>query len=122
MRERCENPKHQAYGYYGGRGITVCERWLKFENFLADMGERPHGMTLDRKDSNGNYEHGNCRWASRLEQSNNTRSNLSFEVGGERKTVAEWARAKGMPYARLHGRLKLGWQIERALSQPAQGS
>lgn len=74
MLRRCNCPHHANYSYYGGRGIRVCDRWRSYQNFLADMGERPPGMVLDREDSNGNYEPSNCRWVSKAESAYNRRS------------------------------------------------
>jgi len=73
MKKRCLNKTNKSYKYYGGRGITICERWLTFENFLADMGVRPAGLSLDRIDNNGNYEPGNCRWTTHQQQMVNRR-------------------------------------------------
>lgn len=83
MKQRCENPNNDNFAHYGGRGISVCERWRSFENFLADMGERPAGTSLDRIDVNGNYEPGNCRWATQKVQRSNERRTFHVTYRGE---------------------------------------
>lgn len=95
--QRCYNPKNHKYPRYGGRGIKVCERWHNFENFLKDMGEPPPGTTLDRfPDNDGNYEPGNCRWATREQQANNCSSNRLLEVDGQIHTMSEWSKITGI--------------------------
>lgn len=118
MIERCRNSNHTEYRDYGGRGITICERWRNsFEAFLADMGSRPTGKSLDRYPNNdGNYEPGNCRWATPTEQANNRRNNRIIEHAGERLTVAEWAARLGCSKQCLLHRLKAGWSVERAIT------
>ncbi len=106
MIARCSNPKQKSYYRYGGRGIRVCERWLTYELFLADMGERPEGKTLDRKDVNKDYSPENCRWATLKEQSNNRRDCNYHTHSGQTKTVTEWAATIGMSRAGLNYRLK----------------
>ena len=117
---RCENPNSGEYAAYGGRGITVCERWQKFENFLEDMGERPKGKTIDRIDVNGNYEPSNCRWATPKEQARNRRSNTLITYNGETKTLAEWAEITGICSNTISNRIKnLGWNVGKALTTPS---
>lgn len=118
MKQRCFNPNYNQYADYGGRGITVCDRWLAFENFLADMGVRPDGLTLDREDNNGNYEPDNCRWATRKEQQSNNRNVHWIELNGERKTLSQWAESLGIKPHTLSNRFKSGWPEERALTTP----
>jgi hypothetical protein len=102
MIQRCTYPKHRKFALYGGRGITVCDRWRTFENFLADMGERPKGKSLDRIDSDKGYTPDNCRWATKSEQMRNTRRALMFEG----KPLAQWADESGVPYQTLKARLR----------------
>lgn len=119
MRTRCLNPKSDQYPQYGGRGIKVAEAWDSFEVFLADMGERPAGTTLDRwPDVNGDYRPGNCRWATMRQQENNKRNNVLLTHAGKTQTVAEWAREKGLIYQTIRARLRAGWSVAEALDMP----
>ena len=115
MRDRCNNPNASSWKRYGGRGIRACERWNEFANFLSDMGEKPIGSSLDRIDNDGNYEPGNCRWASVAEQNRNTSRNRRLTWNGKTLCVADWEKKLGAPIRR---RLCLGWSIERALTTP----
>jgi hypothetical protein len=119
MRDRCANPNNPAYKNYGGRGIRVCERWDSFENFLADMGSRPDGYSIDRIDNNGNYDPCNCRWATTKQQMNNQRRNRVIDLNGEKKTIAQWAEKLDISWYCIRDRIdRYGWTIERALTTP----
>lgn len=120
MKSRCFSPSNSNYPRYGGRGIRVCERWQAFENFLADMGARPKGKTLERRNNNGNYELSNCYWATPKQQSNNTRKTLFLEFNGERKSLGTWAEEKGISLKNLRNRIKYGWPAEKALHHPVR--
>lgn len=109
MKRRCANPNVRAWKDYGGRGIKVCERWQQFENFLADMGPRPLGLTLDRIDHDGHYEPGNCRWATYVEQANNTRGNRLVFVGDRVLTVTQACGHYGIPVTTVWSRISRGW-------------
>jgi hypothetical protein len=116
MRDRCTNPRATHYADYGGRGITVCERWMhSVENFIADMGLCPDGLTLDRIDVNGNYEPGNCRWATTTEQARNRRDSIRVEYCGKTMHLADVAEATGVPYKRLLYRVKRGMAADDAV-------
>lgn len=119
MRKRCNNKTSTSYRNYGGRGIRVCYRWGKFQNFLADMGERPLGYSIDRINYNGNYNPSNCRWANRIQQNNNSRQNVFITYNNECLTIGQWAARIGIKYNVLYMRLnEHKWPIERALTQP----
>jgi hypothetical protein len=118
MKERCLNPSHAFYRHYGGRGIAVCDKWLKFENFLEDMGERVDGLTLDRIDNNGDYEPGNVRWATWSDQNCNRRNNVVLSFDGDTLCIAEWARRTGILPGTIGKRLANGYSIKEALTLP----
>lgn len=116
MIQRCDNPKNKNYPGYGGRGITVCKAWHKFENFYAwamANGYR-EGLEIERMNNNGNYEPENCKWATRTEQNNNSRHNRIIEFDGQKKTLTEWAKELNIYPSSLHGRLRK-YSIKKAL-------
>lgn len=121
MKRRCLNPADKKYQAYGGRGITVCERWLKFGNFFSDMGHNPPGMSIERVDNNRGYEPGNCIWALPRDQARNTRRNLILTIAGEQKCAAEWAEILSVDYCRLRNAIrKHGDRAELVLSRIKQ--
>jgi len=117
MLARCGNPKNPRYSRYGGRGISVCKRWLKFENFLADMGDPPTSHhTLDRKDNDGHYNKRNCRWATQTMQARNTSANRKVRFQGMFIPLVEQCERARLPYKTVHQRLKRGWPVYKALT------
>lgn len=116
--QRTQNTKNKKYHDYGGRGITVCERWKSFENFFADMGKRPKGTTLDRIDNNLGYYKENCRWATPIEQANNTRRNVFLTYDGKKMTVSQWEVEQGFKSGVIKHRLKNKWPIDKAITTP----
>lgn len=122
MLHRCFNKKYDAYSRYGGAGITVCEDWFYLKNFIRDMGDPPKGLTLDRISPFGNYEPGNCRWATRYEQNRNKKKHHTLCYKGERKLVIDWSRELNIEYATLMGRIIRGWGDEKVLTTPIDKS
>lgn len=130
MKERCLNPNNKAFKTYGGRGITICERWLSgdggksgFECFLADLGPKPSNKhSLDRHPNyDGNYEPRNCRWATDREQMWNLRSTIRVEYAGQTRSLYDICAEKGLKYSRIRWRLKHGWTVELAIETPFRG-
>lgn len=128
---RCHNPKNKSFKRYGGRGIVVCDRWRLgedgksgFECFFADMGKKPSKeLTIERKDSNGNYEPGNCKWTTQTEQQRNRRDSLFFDYHGQRTHLKAICEAQKLPYNTVWQRLnKLGWTLDKSISAPVRVS
>lgn len=119
MVQRCNDPNHERYAQYGGKGVRVCERWRSFPNFLADMGVPEAGMTIERLDGSGDYEPGNCIWATIADQNRNKSSNRFYELNGKRQCITDWAKDLGISESTLRERLTK-WPESRALSTPKQ--
>ena len=118
MIQRCTNPLNAAWEHYGGRGINICDRWLQFENFLADMGNRPEkGYSIERVDNNKGYFPSNCIWLERCKQLLNTRRNRLLTFRGETKPMKLWSEELGISYSALRKRLNSGWSVKRALTE-----
>jgi hypothetical protein len=114
MLQRVLNPNSASYFKYGGRGITVCDRWLKFEHFFADMGEPPtNDHSIERKNNEEGYCKRNCKWATSYEQNRNKRNNVLLTVGGRTQILADWATELKMAQNTLAGRLNAGWTPEQ---------
>lgn len=120
MKARCLNVAHTAFHRYGGQGIKVCKRWMLFANFLADMGARPEGLTLDRKNGKKGYSKSNCQWATKLMQQNNMKTNKMVTMKCKTQTRAEWCRELGISRALVEGRVKHGWPVIKALTLPVR--
>ncbi len=119
MIHRCFSAKSGNFKNYGGRGITVCARWMEYENFLTDMGTKPQGKTLDRIDNNKNYGPDNCRWSTRAEQDRNRRNSAFLTVNGRTMVVADWERERGLKHGVIWKRINYGgWSIEDAVLKP----
>src|SRR5262249_28856887 len=119
IKQRCQNPNNPDYSDYGGRGIAVCARWQSFENFLSDMGPRPSSNhSIDRKNTNGNYEPDNCRWATLHVQSRNKRNNVWIEHNGKRMVLEDWAAETGLPRTTLEQRVWRGWPDDLVVTAP----
>lgn len=119
MLNRCTNQKHRDWHTYGGKGITVCEQWKVFANFYADMGPRPSPKhSIDRIDPSGNYEPGNCRWATAKEQARHFSRNRMLTHEGVTRPLVEWAEITGLKRKTISDRLDTGWTVEAALTTP----
>ncbi len=120
MVTRCTNISVKSYADYGARGISVYASWLLFENFLADMGEKPAGATLERIDNEKGYEPDNCKWATKTEQARNTRANKFVEYKGQRMTQIEFSETIGQKQSTVSYRMREGWTPEQIANIPAK--
>jgi len=123
MKSRCYNPRSSDFKYYGGRGICVCDEWKNFENFhaWALCNGYEDGLTIERKDNNGNYKPNNCKWATMKEQGNNKRNNIKITLNGQTKTLGQWADDVGISAQCLRSRLRRGWSEDKTLRVEVRG-
>lgn len=120
MMDRCNNPTNKGYATYGGRGITVCKRWWKFENFFADMGRIPKGHTLERRNNDKGYSPSNCVWATKDAQARNRSDNVWLTANGKRMVQSDWAALLGTTPAVIAHRLRNGWTEQDACTKPVR--
>lgn len=119
MRARCLDEKNAKYPIYGGRGITICERWNEFKNFMFDMGRKPDPkFTIEREDVNGNYESTNCKWISRKDQGRNKRNSVFVTYRGKKMLLIDLVEELGLSKRLVYERLKLGWTLAQAIALP----
>jgi hypothetical protein len=117
MMQRCYDKNSHAYNRYGDRGVNVCSRWHQFENFYADMGDKPHGMSMERIDNNGHYSPENVIWATAKSQANNRRSNVVLEHNGKKQTMQQWCDELGLKIQTVWARINVyGYSVEKALT------
>lgn len=122
MLQRCTNPKRSNWEWYGGRGLAVCRRWRKFENFFADMGDPPARASLERLDNSQGYSPDNCAWRTAKDQARNRRSNVLLTINNRTQCVSAWAEEYGVKRATISARIKLGWDPHRAVTVKPGGS
>jgi len=118
MKQRCNDKNDRSYNRYGARGIFICDRWKDYANFLSDMGEPNEGMSIDRINNDGPYNLDNCRWATRKQQARNTSRNTLITFNGKTKCLIEWSEIIGIHIRALHARIKHGWSVDRAFTEP----
>jgi len=120
MLARCRNPHNAAYGNYGGRGIQVCDRWLSFVSFYADMGQKPAGMSIERRDNSRGYTPENCYWSTPAEQNNNRRTNVVISYNGQSLTISQWSKQLNIPRRVLDYRHHAQWPVEDIFTVPVR--
>lgn len=123
MRQRCSNPEHRRFSLYGARGIKVCNEWQLFEVFYkwAKSSGYQEGLSLDRIDNDGNYEPNNCRWATQIQQVNNTRVTKMVTYRGRTQSLSDWSRELNLNYYTLRSRLRIGWSVQKIFETPMKG-